>query len=89
LAEGACGTTAAWAVDGAVRHPEGDKEGAAAYACCRHDRTVLRGSISYARALRPRGSYSRAACSFDAKLKAQTAHRCYRGRERRGGRSPF
>jgi hypothetical protein len=38
----------------------------------RRDGTVLRGSMSYALALRPGGSYSRAACSFDAELKAQT-----------------
>jgi hypothetical protein len=44
-AEGACGTSVAWTVDGAVRRPAYDIEGAAGYACCRHDRTVLRAAI--------------------------------------------
>jgi hypothetical protein len=72
LAEEASGATAAWVVDGAVRHPKEDAEGAAGYACCRHDGRTRRVATPYWRQVVNGGTQARATSSFDVELKAQT-----------------
>jgi hypothetical protein len=63
LAEEACGATAAWVVDGALRHPAEDRAWAASFASCRHDGAVRRGAMAYERPVHLGDSHNRAVSS--------------------------